>query len=138
MGSDPGPPVISDSNWGHVIIDYNGSREEYGKRGERADVILWPTGIKHWDWNDPECPCHDHRPGVSQKAVQFLIDKDCEVIIISKGYNGVLQTSNAVLDYLKGKNVETIHEKSPKAVEKYNQLTKHGGKNIGLMLHSTC
>ena len=119
--SKESPPVICDSKWGYVAIDYNNNRHEYGnRRGERADVILWPTGIKHWDWNDPECPCNDHQPGVTKEAIQFLVDKGCEVIIISKGYNGVLETSSKVLENVRASksDLEIIHEKSARAVVK--------------------
>ena len=121
-----------------MVVAHDGKKVELGKSG-RADLIAFPGGFRSWDWNDRNiCPCADHRPGISKKAVDYLVDQGCEIVVLSKGFQDVLQTSPDVIDHLKKeRKVQVVHENSATCAETYNKLAK-SGKKVGLLLHSTC
>ena len=145
-------PIIEENKWGYVSIKHKNKTYEYGKNGERADIILWKNGFQRWNWKNKKTHCDHHNPGITKNAVDFLIDKKCDIIILSKGYGdpsfrapGVLQTQNSVKKYLKDKGIKVYNVKSESAVKKWNSFVKQidkadksGSKNIGMYLHSTC
>ena len=130
-------PTIEENKWGYIKINYKNKIFEYGKNKERADVIIWYDGLVKWDWKNKSTFSDGHIPGVSKKAVQFLEKKGCEIIIISKGYENVLQTHQDVISYLKKNNITVYHLNSKKAAEKWNNLIKKE-KKVGMLFHSTC
>jgi hypothetical protein len=138
-------PIIQKNSWGYVNIEYKNKTYEYGKKhDERADVILWFNGFQKWNWKDKNTYCNHHVPGITKSAVDFLIKKKCNIIILSKGYGnpsftapGVLKTPQSVKKYLKDKGIKVYNLKSETAVKKWNELIKKN-KKVGMYLHSTC
>ena len=130
-------PIIEENKWGYLKINYENKIFEYGKKEERADVIMWYDGLVKWDWRNKATFSNGHNPGVSKKAVQFLEKKGCEIIIISKGYENVLQTHQDVISYLEKNKITVYHLNSEKAAKKWNNFIKKE-KKVGMLFHSTC
>jgi hypothetical protein len=131
-------PVIEENKWGYIKIKFKNKIFEYGKKiGERADVIIWYNGLVKWNWKNKLTLSNGHNPGVSKKAVQYLEKKGCKIIIISKGYDNVLQTDKDVINYLKNNKITVYHLNSENAAKKWNELIKKD-KKVGILFHSTC
>ena len=137
-------PIIIDNKWGYIKIKFKNKIYEYGKNGERADVILWKNGVQKWNWKKKSTFCDHHYPGISLEAVKYLEKKNCDIIILSKGYGdptfkspGVLQTQSNIKKYLKDRKIKFHNLKSETAAKKWNHLIKNK-ENIGMLFHSTC
>lgn len=136
--------IILKYKWNFIKFTLKKKIIKFGNNNERADVVFWFNGYQKWDWKNKKTFCDHHKPGISQKAVEFLIDKKCEIIILSKGYGdpffstpGVLETSNEVKKYIKDKGIKVYNLKSETAIKKWNELIKKNIK-VGMYLHSTC
>lgn len=139
-------PLITNSGWNYVELKFANKTVKYGSDDERSDLILWYDGYIKWDWKDETVFVDSHNPGISTNAVKYLIDKDCKVIIITKGYgnqtytcDGYLKTNESVLKYIKKKNanIAVYHLKTENAVQLWNTLLNRNIK-VGMLLHSTC
>jgi len=94
------------------------------------DCIVRYDGSRIWNWN------HDgtrHDPGITVKAIQNIMD--CDVIILSRGYQLVLKVTPEALAVLKSRTHHICQ--SQEAVILYNKLAKSGIR-VGMLLHSTC
>lgn len=117
-------PAIESFKWGSVTTAEGNSYK---------DVMLYPGGSREWDWNRTGT---SHVPGILPEDVQFLLDRDAEVIILSKGVNERLRTSDKTFNLLKEKNIPYYQLQTEKAIERYNKLCKE--KAVGALIHSTC
>jgi hypothetical protein len=118
-------PKISRIAWGEMDIEGLGS----GK-----DWKLWPGGGRQWDWN--ETGTH-HEPGIQPADVEELLEHGSEIVILSRGQELRLQTTQAALDLLRERGV-TIHvEETRAAVKRYNDFVDQG-ELVGGLFHSTC
>lgn len=136
--------IILKYKWNYITFMFNKKIIELGNMNERADVIMWYNGYQKWDWKNKSTFCDHHHPGITQKAVDFLVDKNCKIIILSKGYGnpsfttpGLLETSNTIKKYLKDKGIKVYNLKSETAVKKWNELINKNLK-VGMYLHTTC
>lgn len=140
-------PLILDFKWGYLKISYGDKIVEFGKNGERADQILWFNGFENWNWRDPATLCQSHRPGITKQAINYLVDKGCQEVIVTKGHGdpsftqpGVLETDQSIIDHFTNKltNKLTIHHlKSELAVPLWNKLVSQDVK-VGMLYHATC
>ena len=138
-------PIITGYDWGWIKIAYAKKSYQFGgKSHERADLVLFPNGHQKWNWKNKNTLCEHHNPGVTKQAIQFLVDKGCNIIIITKGYGdpsfktpGLLQTQNNVKKYFREKGITIYNIKSEYAVNKWNNLIKKNNK-VGMLFHSTC
>ncbi|MDZ7715380.1 MAG: Mth938-like domain-containing protein [Balneolaceae bacterium] len=117
-------PAISSLKWGEV-------KTSDGKTYK--DAKLYPGGSRAWDWN--ETGTH-HRPGILPADVQELLDHNAQVLILSKGINERLQTSDETISLLEQKNIPYHILQTEQAVSKYNDLRKEYA--VGALIHSTC
>jgi hypothetical protein len=118
-------PKILRIAWGKMEIEGVGS----GK-----DFKLYPGGGRAWDWRETGM---EHEPGIGPADVEELIEKGCEVVVLSRGMELRLQTGKETLELLKEKGIEAHVEETKAAVELYNSLVAEGRK-VGGLFHSTC
>jgi len=98
------------------------------------DFKLFPGGGRDWDWAETGTR---HRPGIQPADVTELIDHGCEIIVLTRGMELVLQTCPETLDLLKSRGV-TVHVlETNAAAALYNQLAAKGVR-VGGLFHSTC
>jgi len=116
-------PKINSLHWGEIKA--NGRTYK--------DVKLFPGGSRAWDWN--ETGTH-HVPGIQPADVEELLEHGAEVVVLSRGINKRLQTSDDTKAYLKEKGCQYYILQSEKAVKKYNELCT--SKPVGALIHSTC
>lgn len=118
-------PKITHISWGNMEVD---------GLGKGRDFKLYPGGGREWDW--AETNTH-HVPGIQPTDVQELLDKGCEVVVLSRGMQLVLQTCPETLQTLQDKNIRVYVEETKAAVEIYNQLAEKQ-ELVGGLFHSTC
>ena len=113
--------TIESYNFGRMVIDGT----SYTK-----DVIIYPDGriLSPW-WRN-----QGHVLEVID--LEELIAAGPEIIICGTGAMGVMRPTDALIEYLETNNIEFIAQRSPKAVETYNQLP--GNKKAGGCFHLTC
>lgn len=131
--------------WNYVKLAIKNKIIQFGING-RADLVMWSgdkQGYKSWNWKDKNTLCQSHDPGITKAAVDFLIKKKCDIIILSKGYGdptfkspGMLKTSSDIKKYIKSKGIKVHNVKSESAVVLWNKL--HAKYTVGMYLHSTC
>jgi len=118
-------PQIIGIEWGKIEVE---------GLGAFRDAKLYPGGGREWDWR--ETGTH-HVPGIQPADVQELIEKQCEVIVLTRGMQLVLQTCPETLEQLRNLSIETFVEETNAAVATYNKLVSEG-KDVGGLFHSTC
>lgn len=119
------PRVASDA-WGSIEV-------EDADRPYR-DAKLWPGGSRDWDWNETGTR---HAPGIQPADVAELLEGGAETVVLSRGRNGRLQVMDETLDRLEDAGVDVVVEKTPAAIETYNELAERG-ERVGALIHSTC
>ncbi|MEL6895595.1 MAG: Mth938-like domain-containing protein [Planctomycetota bacterium] len=120
-----GSPTILRIEWGKIEVD---------GLGTFRDAKLYPGGGRAWDWRETNT---HHVPGIQPTDVQELIDNQCEVIVLTRGMQLVLQTCPETLKHLRDLSIETFVEETNAAVVTYNKLVAEG-KAVGGLFHSTC
>ena len=118
-------PRIASLSWGSMSIDGVGS----GK-----DFKLWPGGGRAWDWRETGTR---HSPGIQPVDVAELVEKGCDVVILSKGMLLRLQTCEETVSLLKERGIEVYVAETKEAAQKYNELAATGVA-VGGLFHSTC
>ena len=80
-------------------------------------------------------------PGIQIADVQDLLDKNAQILILSRGVHNRLEVAEETQKFLRERQAESpieIHiETTAKAVELYNALAKEN-KRVGALIHSTC
>jgi hypothetical protein len=121
----PRSPKVLRIEWGQMDVEGVGS----GK-----DFKLWPGGGRSWDWNETGT---QHDPGIQPADVDELLEHGSRVVILSRGQDLQLKTSQATLDLLRERDVEVHIEETRGAVVLYNKLAEEGSP-VGGLFHSTC
>ena len=67
-------------------------------------------------------------------AVQWLLDSQPDVLIISTGWQGAVNVADAIRE-IKRCKVEVLM--TPEAIDRFNRL-KRAGKKVAIHVHSTC
>lgn len=117
-------PVILFAKWGKITLSYMGETESF------KDVIIWPEGYLKWDWTLSDT---HHNPGIQTMEVKNLVDKhECELIILSTGFEDVLQVDKKTIAWLKRKRIDYIVANSMEAIKEYNSIID---RRVGLLLH---
>lgn len=97
------------------------------------DFKLYPGGGREWNW--AETNTH-HVPGIQIADVEELLKEGCEVVVLTRGMQLVLQTCPETLEYLRENGIKFYVEETTAAVARYNQLAK--SERVGGLFHSTC
>ena len=122
---DARSPQVLAHAWGHLEVQ---------GLGELTDAKLWPGGGRAWDWT--ETGTH-HRPGIQPADVRELLDRDPDVIVLSRGRELRLETMTETLAELEQRSVRVVWEETGDAIDAYNQLAAEGVR-VAALLHSTC
>lgn len=118
-------PLVEDLAWGRVDV---------AGLGRLKDAKLWPGGGRAWDWGETGTR---HVPGIQPADVAELLAHGCEVVVLTRGMQLVLQTPPETIAHLEAQGVEVVVEETSVAVERYNALAA-GGARVGALIHSTC
>ncbi len=97
-------------------------------------VVCIPTGAESWDWTTTNT---HHQPGIQPADVKDLLVHGSEIIILSRGMDKMLHTSNETHQLLKEKDKQYFILQTEEAVKLYNQYVKEK-KRVGALIHSTC
>ena len=120
--------LIRQCVWGKIsVVHPDGSFHEY------RDAKIWPEGSSAWDWKETGTR---HDPGVQISDLGGLVDK-ADIIILTRGVNGVLLVSNSTANYLLALNKRVEVLLTPDAHVLYNELVGEGKRVAGLF-HTTC
>lgn len=124
---DTNRPLITDAKWGNVVVSYLEEVQSF------KDVIIWPTGYKNWNWTLTDT---HHSPGIQIPEIKELVeDYDCDYIILSTGFEDVLNVDPATVAWLNKHKIKYEIMNSIDAIHAYNMNDE---ANVGLLLHSTC
>lgn len=118
-------PKIVKAKWGKL---------EVAGLGAFRDAKLYPSGGRTWDWRETDT---HHVPGIQPSDIQELLDQGSEFIVLSRGFQLVLQTHTDTVQKLKELSIPFVIEETSKAVLTYNKLVSQG-KAVGGLFHSTC
>jgi hypothetical protein len=102
--------------------------------GEAKDFKLWPGGGRAWDWNETGTR---HDPGIQPADVEELLEHGSRVVVLSRGQELQLQTSQDTLNVLKARGIQVHVEETTAAVRLYNDFAEQGVP-VGGLFHSTC
>jgi hypothetical protein len=119
-------PKITFFKWGKLEID--------GYQSAFRDAIFYPGGVNKWDWKETNL---HHDPGIQPIDVQILLDKACDVVVLSRGVELRLLTMPETLSLLAEHNIETYVLQTEEAIAKFNELAEQG-RQVGALIHSTC
>ena len=117
-------PQITRLEWGTV--------EAVGV-GVEKDMKLFPGGGRAWDWGETGTR---HTPGIRPEDVQELIDRGCEIVVLSRGMHLALQTMPETLALLAGRGIAVHVLETRDAARLYNDLAL--SHRVGGLFHSTC
>jgi hypothetical protein len=117
-------PIIRKIAWGDMEVE----GLPPGK-----DFKLYPGGARDWDWRETGTR---HVPGIQPADVAELIARGCEVVVLTRGMELVLQTMPETIALLESKGIETYVLETNAAAELYNALAVD--RPVGGLFHSTC
>jgi len=112
--------MINSYSFGRIVID--------GKQYD-ADVIIFPDRVED-DWWRRE----GHQ--LTTEDLKQVLKEKPEVLVVGTGYAGLMKVLPETREYLKSEGIQLIAEKTRKACEIYNQLSKY--KRVIAALHLTC
>ncbi len=119
---------ITHISWGKMEVTARGKTSSF------KDCKVWPDGARAWDWNETGTR---HRPGIQPADIQEILDKNIEVMVLSRGMDLMLHTCPETESLLQQHQIPYHIEETKTAVALFNQLTKEG-KQVGGIFHSTC
>ena len=106
------------------------------------DCIAKGYVCTEWNW---KVTGTKHNPGIQISDLNYskyvAIDANTKYLILSRGYDLVLQVNQIVIDYARSKNITVYVLESGEAIKKYNELLKENIYNENIVVglfHSTC
>jgi hypothetical protein len=120
--------LITDLSWGKMEVSIDGKKQHF------KDCKVWPGGAREWRWD--ETGTH-HSPGIQIADIQELLEHDAEIVILTRGQLGRLGISNETEAFLREQGISYHIEKTAKAVDLFNKLSRQGKRVVGVF-HSTC
>jgi len=112
--------MIDSYAFGKIVVD---------GRAYTSDIIIFPDRVKSSWWRR-----EGHR--LHPEDIEEVVNEKPEVIIVGKGYSGLMEIRRETADHLKAKGIELIAENTGKATELYNKLSK--SRKVVAALHLTC
>jgi len=112
--------MIDSYAFGKIVVD---------GRAYTSDIIIFPDRVKSSWWRR-----EGHR--LHLEDIEEVVNEKPEVIIVGKGYSGLMEIPRETVDHLKAKGIELIAENTGKATELYNKLSK--SRKVVAALHLTC
>lgn len=119
-------PYINSTQFGEIIID----NQKYGQ------VLILGEKVIERDYDKlKELFGTSHRIGEWEK--KELLAGNPQIILIGTGQDGKLELDQSLAEEIKSKGIELIVEKTPRAIEIYNEKAKSGNL-INALIHTTC
>jgi len=112
-----------------MIENYNFGNLKYDGKKYTSDLIIYPDKIKDNWWRK-----EGHH--LYSSDLKDIKKYNPEVLIIGKGYYGVMKVDNSVKEFCKENNIELIAQKTSEAVKRFNDLV--GNKKVVFAAHLTC
>jgi len=112
-----------------MIDSYDFGRVVINGRTYTSDVIIFPNRVKDGWWRK-----EGHKLHIDD--IEEVIEERPEVLVVGRGYSGLMEVPKEIADYLRSKRIELIAEDTKKASEIYNKLSK--SKKVVAALHLTC
>ena len=94
-----------------------------------SDVIIYPDSVDSSWWRK-----EGHYPQPSDLGM--VVSAKPDLLIIGTGYSGVMVVPEETILFIKSKGVELLVERTEKAVELYNNLSKT--RKVVAAFHLTC
>jgi hypothetical protein len=116
-------PLVTGSRWGQIEV----AKESF------RDAKLSPDGASEWDWRATNT---HHVPGIQIADVAELVRLGA-TIVLSRGFELVLQVPPATIDWLAERNIACEVLESGLAIARYNELA-NAKESVGALIHSTC
>lgn len=113
--------MIESYNFGKIVID--------GKT-YKSDLIIYEDKIEDNWWRQK-----GHN--LSPDDIQEVIDTKPDILIVGTGYSGSMKVPKETKETIEDKGIKLIAEKTTRAVEIYNELSKKD-KQVFAALHLTC
>lgn len=112
--------MIESYKFGKIVID--------GKT-YRSDLIIYEDKIDdNWWRRKGHSLCPDD--------IQEIIDAKPDILIVGTGYSGLMKVPRKTEKFIEEEGIQLIAEKTTKAVETYNDLSRD--KRVVAALHLTC
>ncbi|RLE94020.1 MAG: hypothetical protein DRN04_04855 [Thermoprotei archaeon] len=120
--------MIEGTGFGYIIV--NGVRYDH-------DIVVHVDGSVTKRKKELSKPYKKgvHTP-LAPPEIEEILDENPEIAIIGSGQYGALPILDETIKLLEEKNVKYIIEKTPKAIEEYNKLSKE--KRVAGIFHVTC
>lgn len=115
------------------VLHVSWGRMEIAGVGQGKDFVLYPGGGHEWDWS---LTGTRHNPGIQPADVAELIDRRCDVVVLSRGMELRLQVMPDTIRALESAGVEVRMAETSEAVNLYNDLV--ADHRVGGLFHSTC
>lgn len=135
--SQPQKTIQIECKWAEVrLVAGLGSPVEK-TLGTFQDLRASPNSFQEWDWNVFGTK---HKPGISLADVRDLVNEsggNCKVVILSRGFDGRLECSQDVINWLGSQGIIVYHELTPQAVELFNHFQRRNIP-VAALIHSTC
>lgn len=113
--------MIDSYDFGQIVI--NG-------RHYTSDVIVLPDRVRESWWRK-----EGHRLHVED--IEGVVQEEKpEVFVVGTGYSGLMRVLPETVEYLRGKGVELVVERTREACEVFNRLV--GSRRVVAVLHLTC
>ncbi len=112
----------------HMIENYRFGKISINGKTYTNDVLIFEDEIREW-WREK-----GHTLQVQD--LEWILNKDPEILIIGTGSLGVLKVPTKVKDHLESQGIELNAKQTEKACELYNTLRDK--KKVGAGLHLTC
>ena len=120
--------MIEGTGFGYIIV--NGVRYDH-------DIVVHVDGSVTKRKKELSKPYKKgvHTP-LAPPEIEEILDENPEIVIIGSGQYGALPILDETIKLLEEKNIKYIIEKTPKAIEEYNKLSKE--KRVAGIFHVTC
>ena len=114
---------IKSYKFGQIVID----NQKY-----TSDIMICGDDIRSGWWRE-----QGH--SLSLKDLEWILDKNPDILIIGTGKNGVMKVPNRVKKKLKEKNIKTYFKKTNQAINIYNNFkSQKSSQLIAAGFHLTC
>jgi hypothetical protein len=119
-------PVINSTEFGSITID----GQKYGQ------VLILGKEVQERDYDKlKEIFGTSHKIGDWEK--ERILANNPKLIIVGTGQDGALEMDQGLAEEIKKKGIELIVEKTPRAIEIYNER-RANGEAINALIHTTC
>ena len=120
--------MIKKLTWGSIEVQIGKETQTF------RDCKVWPEGAESWEWD--ETGTH-HKPGIQPADIEDILNKDIDVLIMSRGRMLRLEVCPETIALLKAHKIEYHFEETAKAVALFNRLITKDRK-VGGIFHTTC